>query len=169
MEKKAFLKVAVGCTVALALNHQVALAEKWIIGLGGNDVLDKTRDEALAGLIEFHSNPFWSASWGEFSWLGTLQVDSSDSVFLGAGVNVFSRLGESNLFLEGSIGAGPMWQSNVLREPANDFLFRTSIGFGFILKNGHRLSISLDHLLDSDFQNHNPGTESIMVRYAFSF
>lgn len=159
------LRLRTAVCAALLLVSQNAQASELTFGLGGSDLLDKIRKEAVAGLIEYHTDPFWSPVWGDFSWLAALQVDTADNIFLGAGVHGLSKLGTQNFFVEASFSGGAFHQGSGIPKPAENFLFRTSIGAGFYLTNNSRLSLTIDHLLNSDLKNYDPGSEAILLRF----
>ena len=152
----------------LGSGHAVA-ADEWVVGLGGADLLDKVRKEAVALLLEYHSAPFHSQSWAEFSWMGTAKFDTTNNHFVGAGVHAFVPLSNDHLFMEASFAVGGYHQGTFIGKEADDVLFRSSLGGGIKLESGNRISLSIDHLLDHNLKNQNPGKESIMLRYTWAF
>ncbi len=149
-------------------SSQSAAAGEWVLGLGGADLLDNRRKEAVALLLEYHSEPFHSLSWAEVSWMGTLKLDTTQNHFLGAGVHALAPLGKRT-FLEASLALGGYHQGTYIGVEADDVLFRSSLGAGIELDSGNRISLSIDHLLDYSFRNQDPGKESIFLRYAWAF
>jgi hypothetical protein len=154
---------------AFLLVSQNAQANELVFGLGGSDLLDEVRKEAVAGLIEYHTDPFWNPLSADVSWLVALQIDTTDNIFLGVGVHGLSRLGTPNFFVEASISGGAFHQGNGIPTTTESFLFRSSIGAGFYLDDNSRVSLTIDHLLNSDFKNYDPGTEAILLRYTRGF
>lgn len=155
--------------VALIVSLQPSHADEWVFGLGGDDYFDEIADHAIAGLIEYHSDPFLKGSLADVSWLGALQVDTAGDVFLGFGVYALSALEFGNLFLETSIAAGAFRQGSNPVKPADSFLLRTSFGIGMALSDHSRLSLSIDHLLNLDLENYDPGSEAVMLRLTTQF
>ncbi|NUH66356.1 acyloxyacyl hydrolase [Sulfitobacter sp. S0837] len=147
---------------------QSVTADEWVVGIGGADLLDNTRKEAVAVLLEVHSDPFHRQSWAELSWMGTVKLDTTQNHFLGVGVHALAPLSE-RAFLEASLAVGGYHQGTYIGKEADDVLFRSSIGGGFELESGNRLSLTIDHLLDHSFKNQNPGKESILLRYTWAF
>lgn len=158
-----------GTAFAFLAITQMASAGEWALGIGGSDLFDEIRHEALVGLVEYHSDPFLERSWGSMSWMATAQFDNSDNHFAGVGVYALRPLKARNIFFEGSFAVGGYHQGTYVGKQADDVLFRSSIGVGFFLKNQSRLSISLDSLLDQKLKFDNPGKEALMVRYTSSF
>lgn len=148
---------------------QAAAADEWVFGLGGADLLDNVRKEAAAVLLEYHSDPFHAQNWSQFSWMATAKLDTTNNHFIGFGVHAFAPLNNKKAFLEASFAVGGYHQGTLLGKKADPVLFRSSLGGGVTLKNGNRVSITIDHLLDGDLKNERPGKESIMLRYARSF
>ena len=164
-----FMQMRTAACAALLAVSQHAQAEELTFGIGGSDLLDEIRREAVARLVEYHSDPFWNPLWGHLSWLVALQIDTTENVFLGVGVHGVSRLGTQNFFVEASLSGGAYHQGNGIPKTAENFLFRTSIGAGFYLNTNSRLSLTLDHLLNSDFKNYDPGSEAFLLRYTRIF
>ena len=162
-------KCATACVAIFVSSNQMVVADEWVIGLGGYDLLDRFNREALAVLVEYHSDPFRQLSWADASWLAVMQADASGNLLAGAGVHLTSPFWREPFFWEASLAGVSFWEGTDTIKPAEDFLVRTSIGAGVYGKNGRKVSITLDHLLDSNLQNHNPGTETIIVRYTFRF
>jgi lipid A 3-O-deacylase len=127
------------------------------------------REEAVAVLLEYHSDPFYTHPWAEFSWMGTAKLDTTNNNFFGAGVHAFVPLSGKRAFLEASFAVGGYYQGTFIGKHADDVLFRSSLGGGVRLDNDDRLSLSIDHLLDDNLKNERPGKETIMLRYTRSF
>ncbi|NNE52065.1 MAG: hypothetical protein HKN30_06640 [Sulfitobacter sp.] len=149
--------------------HSPASADEWVVGLGGSDLFDEVRAEAAAGLLEYHSDPFFERPLLSMSWLLAVQFDTTDNHFIGAGVYALRPFARRNLFVEASFAVGGYHQGTFVGKGAESLLFRSSIGVGMQLKNESRLSISLDSLLDKKFTFDNPGKEAIMLRYTRPF
>ncbi len=77
-----------------------------------------------------------------------------------------SQLGAGGFFLDASFAAGTYRGHNGSIKDAGNFSFRTSLGVGIVLKTGNRVSITIDHLLNSNLKNSDPDTEAILLRYS---
>ena len=147
---------------------QVAAAE-WVLGIGADDAFDAHNKVVAVVLAEYHSDPFRTYGRTALSWMAAVQADADGDVLGVAGVYFLSRVRDSRWIVEGSLGAGALHQGSNPYKEGDTFQFRTSIGAGYELLSGARISVSIDHLFDKNFQNHNPGTESVMLRYTRPF
>lgn len=146
-----------------------AAADEWVIGLGGSDLFDEVRAEAVAGVLSYHTDPFIERRWGSISWMATLQFDTTDNYFAGLGAFLYRPFGDSRIFFEGSLAVGGYHQGTFVGKQADDLLFKSSIGIGYRFEDESRISLTIDHLLDKKFTFDNPGKEAVFVRYTQQF
>lgn len=144
-------------------------AGEWVIAVGGDDLLDNDREEATALTFEIRTDPIHSNKYFDLSWVLAAQGDSKGELYVGAGVNAYSQIRASRYFFEVSAVVGPYFESGVSLKLPEEYLFRTSIGFGAQISDNARLSLSIDHLLNGNLENRNPGSEAIMLRLTQSF
>lgn len=146
-----------------------AQAGEWALGIGANDIFDDVRHEAVAGLVEYHSDPFVEGRWGSLSAMFTTQFDTAERYFAGLGAYGYRGFMNDRWFLEGSFAMGIYHQGTFTGKGARPLQFRSSLGVGLFLANEARLSISIDHTLDRKFQFDNPGKEAILIRYTRAY
>ncbi len=146
-----------------------ASSDELVLAVGRDDVLDRNGEEAFAVTVEYRSAPFIRINRFDLSWLLAAQADEHRELFLGAGVNVYTEFGNGPLFAECSAALGPFFQPGLSLKDPDDFLIRTSLGVGFRLSETKKVSLSIDHLLNTELQNYNPGSEAVMLRYGFRF
>lgn len=144
-------------------------AQEWVIALGADDQFDNLGVEASALTLEYHSAPFLERRGVELAWLAALQVDTAEDAFLGAGVYSHLPLGPRRSFAELSLALGAYHQGPDDTRPADDLQFRSSLGIGTEINDRARISLSIDHLLNTDFENYEPGSEAVMLRLTRRF
>lgn len=165
--RKAVAVSACGWAFALLL-AQAGAADEWVLGLGADDVFDSRNKVVPAFLAEYHSDPFSQFGRASLSWMAALQADTDGDV-LGVGGVYFLLRSHGSWVVEASFGAGALHQGSDPFKEGDTFQFRTSIGAGYELDSGTRISLSIDHLFDKDFSNRRPGTEAVFLRYTRPF
>lgn len=158
---------AFGRAFALLLASPGA-ADEWVLGLGADDVFDTHNKVVAAFLAEYHSDPFSQSGRASFSWMAALQADTDGDVLAVGGIYFLMR-SHGSWVVEASLGAGALHQGSNPLKPRGSFQFRTSIGAGYELDSGTRISLSIDHLFNKDFRNTAPGTETVLLRYTRQF
>ena len=93
------------CFTSLGSTQAVA-ADEWVLGRGGADLLDNVRKEAVAVLLEYHSDPFHTQNWSQFSWMATAKLDTTANHFIGFGVHALAPLNNKKAFLEANFAVG---------------------------------------------------------------
>ena len=93
---------------------QSVAADEWVFGLGGADLLDNVRKEAVAVLLEYHSDPFHTQNWGQFSWMATAKLDTTNNHFVGIGVHALAPSSIKRTFLEASFAVGGYHQGTFI-------------------------------------------------------
>lgn len=166
--RKAIVASVCGWAFAFLLAPPVA-ADEWVLGLGVDDALDNHNKEVLAFLAEYHTDPFSTFGRASLSWMAALQADTDGDVFAVGGIYFMTRVRDSRWVVEASLGAGALHQGSDPFKEGDTFQFRTSLGAGYELDRGARISISIDHLFDKDFENRRPGTEAVILRYTQPF
>ncbi|GIT86076.1 acyloxyacyl hydrolase [Roseobacter sp. OBYS 0001] len=153
------LSIAVGATPATASDI--------VLGLGASDI-GSSSSGSPAFQLEYHTNPVRKYQWGSVSGLALLQLEDDSTVYVGAGLSSIWNL-SGNWFVEGSLAAGYYDEGSGGMDLGGNWQFRTLIGLGYRLTNGSRISLAVDHLSNAGIESHNPGRETVSIRYAFSF
>ncbi len=158
-------------TIAVAVFlGQAASAGEWVLGIGGDDLLDKEGRESIAFLFEYHTEPFYEGRILNLSLMGMVQVDKDNDTFAGFGVHNRTNFGQQQrYFWEASLAVGHYDVGGTSTDHHDGTLFRSSLGLGVHLSDRDRLSVTLDHLLDLDMKNKRTGSETIMLRYGVDF
>lgn len=154
--------------VAILVGAQVAHADEIVFGIGADDVLDNAGQNShgsVAGLLELHLESFGRFVTFDMSPLVALQFNSDGDVFAGLGVYAFRPIGRSQRFLVEASFAGGYLRERSTPTDIDGFRFRTSVGFGVFLNPTSRLTLSIDHILYTDLDNWDPGSEAILLRY----
>ncbi|SHE80260.1 Lipid A 3-O-deacylase (PagL) [Ruegeria intermedia] len=148
-----------------------ANSAEWVAGLGADDLFDIDGVPAFAGLVELHSDPFVRAFWVDVSAMASVLVDTEHDIFAGIGLHSLLHFGMDRVFFEFSLAAGGYFPGGESppRKLTDRFQYRTSIGAGYRLTESSRLSVSMDHLFNSEFENYEPGSETILLRYTKGF
>ena len=123
------------------------------------------REEAISGIVEYRSDPFYSTRFADFSWVAGGQFNTMQDLFIGAGGMVHFDLGNGPLFLEVGLAAGYAGFHKSAMKRGDSFQYKSSLAVGMDLASGDAFSIGLDHLMNDDFENHDPGTETLYFRY----
>ena len=151
------------------------LAQEISVGVGLDDILDSNRRDsdggvlatsaiAVAGKVKFNSN----LKKDNILLMPTInfQIDSKKDFFVGAGLTArFPFLESTPFFLETGLTAGLLTENSTKSKIDNDFKFQSYVGLGYKLNERTGVILSIDHMLDTDFKNHNPGSETIFINY----
>lgn len=156
--------------IATVLMGSAASGDEFAFGVGWDDLFDAHGRESMSVLIEYHSDPIYQSPWFNVSLLAVIQADNRGDVFAGLGVYNLSDIGRAGrYFLEASLAVGHFDQGGHRDIRDNGTRWRTSLGGGVHLNERRRVSLTLDHILDMDFKNYNPGSETLHVRYTVGF
>ncbi|MBT8153062.1 hypothetical protein KMP13_03980 [Epibacterium ulvae] len=99
-----------------------------------------------------------------------VQADDRGDVFAGLGVHNLSDIGRAgHYFVQASLAVGHFDQCGHRAMRDNGTRGRTSLGGGLHINQGRRISLTLDHILDMDFKNYDPGSETLHLRYTVGF
>ncbi|ABG31933.1 acyloxyacyl hydrolase [Roseobacter denitrificans] len=153
--------------LAIAASTAPACASEIVLGLGTSDVGDSSSGSP-AFQFEYHSNPVRSYQWGSVAGLALLQLEDDSTIYAGLGLSGIWNL-SPNWFAEGSLAAGYYDAGSGGTDLGGNLQFRTLIGLGYRLSSGARISFAVDHLSNAGIESHNPGRETVSVRYGFSF
>lgn len=168
-----YLPKPFSCLFFLLFLTRIATADELVIGLGADDVLDSNRrhaNGALAGLVEFHLDPFARFATFDLAPMATVQFDNHGDYYVGIGFYAVRDLGRARRWLiEASLSGGILRERSTRFDIDDDFRFRSSIGLGYRVAPDKRLSLSIDHILDQSLRNRDPGSETIFLRYTTSY
>ncbi len=156
--------------IALLFAANTAHANDLVIAIGWDDLFDSNGDDAVALLVEYHGDPFYSSRYVNLSFMALLQGDTDGDVFTGVGLyNIFDVGRTQRFFVEGGLAFGYYRDDGSQHTDDDGSAWRSSIGFGMHMSETRRISVSIGHLMNTSFKNHNPGSETLNFRYTFSF
>ena len=164
-----------GAFLALMIMSTSLLAQEISVGVGLDDILDSNRRDldgsvlatsaiAAAGRVKFDSN----LERDYFLLMPTInfQIDSKNDFFIGAGFTARFPLSKfAPFFLDIGLTAGLLTENSTDSNIENDFKFQSYVGLGYQLDERTGVILSIDHMLDKDFKNYNPGSETILLNY----
>jgi hypothetical protein len=151
------------------------LAQEISVGVGLDDILDSNRRDldggvlatsaiAVSGRVKFYGN--LKKDYVLLMPTINFQIDSKKDFFAGAGLTAkFPFLKSTPFFLETGLTAGLLTESSTMSKIDNDFKFQSYVGLGYQLDERTGVILSIDHMLDKDFKNYNPGSETILLNY----
>ncbi|MQQ09298.1 hypothetical protein GFB49_12595 [Epibacterium sp. SM1979] len=158
------------CAVAAVVLAQSATADEIAFGIGWDDMFDAGGRESLSFLFEYHADPFFEGHVLNLALMAVIQADDRGDIFAGVGVHNRTDIGRARrFFLEASLAVGHFDEGGNTGTRDNGTRFRTSLGAGVHLSERERLSLTLDHILDMDFKNDHPGSETLHLRYSRAF
>lgn len=155
--------------VALTIDTAPVWAEEYVLGLGIDDVMNRTDTKSETIVVEYHADPFRRGRTAEYSFAVAGQVDGDGDVFVGAGVYAKWSLAQGPWFLEGSFMPGYYGQGSEGSSLNGNIQFRTLLGVGYELTDHSRISLALDHKSNAGIEDSNPGGETFAMRYTVGF
>lgn len=163
------MKYLIAVLAVVIMTVFAAQADDLIVGLGGDDVTDQTNTQALALVIEYHTEPFYTGASASYGFAGTIQLDNDTDVFVGAGLAAVWLFEGKRWFIEGSFMPGFYDQGSGGTDLGGNIQFRTLLGVGYRLDGNRSVSLAIDHKSNGDLEERNPGSETITVRYRVGF
>ncbi len=145
-----------------------AMAGDWVIGLGKSHFNGSSGDRSTILSLELHSDPFFTKGRLSASYMGVITAHSSGDMFAGVGLSALYEL-NGNWFLEGSVAPGLFAESGAIHDLGSAFEIRSLLGVGYALGSGDRISLALTHKSNAGTASHNPGVNSVLLRYRHSF
>ena len=143
-------------------------AQSIIFGAGYADYSDsQSVDQAILSL-EYQHRPFHEATRFSATWGAAVSVDEDGDTHIGAGLVGIYALND-RWFVEGSVMPGYYDESNALNDLGGSFQIRSLIGLGYTLNSGDKISVALTHKSNASTQEENPGVNTVLLRYHYSF
>lgn len=174
-KKLIFKKVAV--VLFTILSSHAVTAQEIAVGLGADDILDRNRrssdgsvlaTSAIGAVFELKTTPVLDYKNLSLTPTYLVQLDTGKDYYFGAGLTARFEFGQylNKFFSDFGISAGLHTENSTDSKIKNDLKFRSTIGLGYKLENDTALIFSIDHMLDTNLKNHNPGSETIFIRYS---
>ena len=154
--------------LALALPTTVSAGE-YVLGLGYDNVRETTGTGAASFVAEYHLEPFYSGERASYAWGFAGQVNTDGDVFLGFGVHAHWAIGTGPWFVEGSFMPGYYDDGRNGTDLGGNIQFRSLIGIGYALAANRKISLAIEHKSNAGLEDHNPGSETLVLRYAVGF
>ena len=161
------MKTLVILTFALAAATS-AQAQSIIFGAGYADYSNSDGDDQAIFSLEYQHRPFHEATRFSATWGGALSVDTDGDTHIGAGlIGVYSFA--DRWFIEGSVMPGYYSEGSDQNDLGGSFQIRSLLGLGYTLESGNKLSVAITHKSNASTQDDNPGVNSLLLRYHYSF
>lgn len=138
------------------------------IGIGYDDLKDYN-DPAPIASIDYDFKQVRSSD--RFRWRVSGMATTDSDYWAGAGISYTRPFGKGPWFVEASFLPGVFYRnngdngSNGLHFP----MFRTQVGIGRFMKNGSSIAVILSHHSDGGLEEPAGSTDSVLLRYGFSF
>ena len=174
---KLLVKIS-GVVLALIISTTSLLSQEISLGIGLDDILDSNRRGsdgsvlatsavALASKVKFDS----ALNNDNLLFMPTInfQIDSKEDFFVGAGFTTrFTSPKFVPYFLDVGLTAGLFTENSTDSGIKNDLKFQSYVGLGYELDDRSIIILSIDHMLNKDLKNYNPGSEAILLNYAIN-
>ncbi|RLJ98969.1 acyloxyacyl hydrolase [Ruegeria conchae] len=145
-----------------------AQAQSIIFGAGYADYSHSDGDDQAIFSLEYQHRPFHEATRFSATWGGALSVDTDGDTHIGAGlIGVYSFA--DRWFIEGSVMPGYYSEGSDQNDLGGSFQIRSLLGLGYTLESGNKLSVAITHKSNASTQGDNPGVNSLLLRYHYSF
>ncbi len=131
------------------------------IGVQGASVLFQYEDVARE-LFVTYDRP---VTFGPFQ--PTLGVSVSDERTVWVGYGARWQRQWRDVFLEASLMPG-LYAAGDGPEIGGALHFRSGVAVGYRFDNGGTVALTIDHRSNADIQEHNPGLETVGLRYSFT-
>lgn len=94
-----------------------------------------------------------------------VSVGTGGATWIGAGIQ-YTLHGPLDLYLQGHVMPGVYFEGDG-RDIGGALQFRSGIELGYEARSGLRIGLSYDHRSNADFQDYNPGLESLQLRVSW--
>lgn len=161
------MKSLITLGAALLLSTQL-YAQELILGLGYADYSDGSAIDAGTLELEYISAPFRRYGNLSVSYGAMASFDSEDNTFLGAG---FAGSYDFNhlWFAQASLMPGVFVEGTSRNDLGHSLEFRSLLGIGYRLSDTSALSLAISHKSNAGLSSHNPGVNTLTLRYHHKF
>ena len=155
-------------SLALLLAAQTAQAQSLVFGAGYSDFSDSQSNDEAAFSLEYQHRPFHEATRFSATWGSALTVDTAGDVHVGIGlIGLYSFA--DRWFVESSVMPGYFSEGQGRNDLGGEFQIRSLLGVGYTLDSGNKISLAVTHKSNASTQDDNPGVNSLLLRYHYSF
>jgi len=143
-------------------------AQQLIWGVGYLDYSEGSARDANVLELEYITTPFrtfgrFSASFG-----AAASLDAENDFFLGAGLAGTYDF-DDRWFAQASLMPGVFVEGTAHNDLGQSLEFRSLLGLGYRLSNTSALSLAISHLSNAGLSSHNPGVNTLTLRYHHRF
>ncbi|WP_299418621.1 acyloxyacyl hydrolase [uncultured Shimia sp.] len=161
------MKPLITLGAALLLSTHLS-AQELTLGLGYADYSDGSAIDASAVELEYISAPFRHYGPLAVSFGAVTALDTEDNVFIGAGLAGTYEITE-RWFAQASLMPGVFVKGPSQNDLGQPLEFRSLLGVGYRLTQSTSLSLAISHKSNASLSPHNPGVNTLTLRYHHKF
>ena len=156
------------CALGVAPVFPAALAaQELTLGLGATDYTDVGTNSA-AFEVEYRHSAFVERPVLSLALGANASVSGKGDLFAGGGL--WARWHwDSGWFIDGSVMPGVYGKGKDGNDLGSTFEIRSLLGLGYSFGTGRTVSIAASHKSNASTADNNPGTNTYLIRYHFSF
>ncbi|MBO9475303.1 acyloxyacyl hydrolase [Shimia sp. R10_1] len=161
------MKLLVSLAASLLLATPVA-AQQLVVGLGYADFNDREATDTTELNVEYHFAPFHEVGRWSFAGATVVTLDEEGDAFVGAGVSGVYDFNQ-HWFAEVSFMPGAYVDGDSRNDLGNTLEFRSLLAVGRRVSEGAAFSLAVQHKSNGGLGDHNPGVNTLSLRYHHFF